>query len=511
MNGLYDIFRLAAHSVWQRRWLALAIVWAICVVGWLAVAMIPNSYESKAKIFVEMQSILQDQAGVSPVEQQQQFDRIQQTLTSASNLEKVVRATKLGDKVASPREMESAVSSLRTAITFKAEKDNVFEISAKASAGSRSDNEAAVLSRDIVQKLIDIFVEENLADGRSATKDTLRFLDAQLEQRQKELDAAEQQRVQFETENLGLLPGIGSVSQRIETARAELNQIESQLVSSQSALAAINGQLGGTPPTISVPGVAGSGGARGALSAAQSRLASDKARGLTDAHPDIIALKSEIASLRAQAANEPKGGGSFGTPNPAYSSLQSIRADRQASVAALSARKTALQSDLAAMAAKQASEPGVASELARINRDYAVLKEQYDKLFADREQVKLRGQVATETDSIKFELIEPPISPRAPAAPNRPLLLIFVLFAGIAGGIGATFALSQLQGSYATSEALERASGLPVIGSLSHMLTGPQRAARKQKMKYFMGSSGALIAVFLLLLVVEFVQRGSVA
>ena len=511
MNGLYDEFRIAVHSVWQRRWMALAIVWAVCVLGWLAVALIPNSYESNAKIFVQMQSILQDQTGVTPVDRKQQIDRIEQTLTSASNLEKVVRATDLGKTIASPRELESAVAGLRQNIKVKSEKDNLFEITATASAGGRSDNEAAQLSRDIVQKLIDIFVEENLADGRGTTSDTLRFLDAQLEQRQKELEAAEQRRVQFETENLGLLPGVGSVSQRMETARAELNQIESQLVAAQSALAAINGQLAGTPSTIATPGVPGSGGARGALAAAQGRLASERARGLTDQHPDMIALKNEIATLRAQAASEPAGGGGYRSPNPAYSSLQSIRADRQASVAALSARKSALQADVQAMAAKQVSEPGIAAEQARINRDYEVLKAQYDKLLADREQLRLRGQVETETDAIKFELINPPLSPRTPAAPNRPLLLALVLFAGIGAGIGGTFAYSQLRASYATAASLEKASGLPVIGAISQILTSRQREDRKQKLKYFMGSSGALVAVFLLLLVVEFVQRGSVA
>ncbi|MEZ5710781.1 MAG: GNVR domain-containing protein [Blastomonas sp.] len=507
MNGLYDEFMIAVHSVWQRRWMALAIAWAICILGWLAVALVPNSYESQARVFVQMQSILPDKIGITPNDRKRQIDRIEQTLVSASNLEKVVRATDLGKTIASPRELEGAVSGLRQSIKVTSERENLFQIVATASAGGRSDAEAAKLSRDIVQKLIDIFVEENLADGRGETSDTLRFLDAQLEQRQKELEAAEQKRVQFETENLGLLPGVGSISERMATARQELNQIDSQLISAQSALAAINGQLAGTPSTISVPG--GGGGARGQLAQVQGQLAAARARGQTDQHPDVIALKNQISQLQAQARNEPSG--SYGTPNPAYSSLQSIRADRQATVAALQARKNAIQADLSTMSAKQTQEPGIAAEQARLNRDYEVLKQQYDKLLSDREEVRLRGQVETETDAIRFELIDPPVAPRAPIAPNRPLLLVLVLFVGIGGGIGAAFAHSQLRSTYPTAARLERASGLPVIGSISQILTSEQRVQRKQKMKLFLGSSGALVAVFLLLLTVEFVQRGSVA
>lgn len=503
MNGLYEEFRIAVHSVWQRRWLAMAIAWGICVLGWLAVALIPNTYESQAKLFVQTKAILPDNTGISAVERQKQIDTVEQTLTSAANLEKVVRGTDLGKNLVTPREIEGAVGGLRTAIKIKSEQDNLFEISATMSAGGRSDGEAATLARDVVQKLIDIFVEENLAGGRGETSDTLRFLDEQLAKRQKALEIAEQKRVKFETENLGMLPGIGSVSQRLEQGRVEINQIDSQLIAAQSALAAINGQVAGTPQTIA----GGAGGAVSPLAQAQGDLASMKARGLTDQHPDVVALKSQIAALRAAGAGANT---NYGVPNPAYSSLISMKAEREAAVTALQSRKSALQSEMNAMVAKQIQEPGVAAEQARIARDYEVLKTQYDKLLADREQVKLRGQVETQTDAVRFDLIAPPSSPRTPVAPNRPLLLVAVLLAGIGGGIGGAFALGQLSASYPTSAKLEAASGLPVIGSISQMLTQAQRDERKRKLRLYLGSGGALVGVFLLLLMIEFIQRGSV-
>ena len=514
MNGLYDEIRIAVHSVWNRRWLALAVAWGFCLLGWLVVALIPNGYESKARVFVEMQSILSDKVGIESRDRKKNMQRVQETLTSTLNLEKVVRGTDLNLSVASDRELAGKVETLRKNINVTSEKDNLFEITAKSAASNMSDAENAKLSREIVQKMIDIFVEENLSGDRDETSQTLKFLDAQLASREKKLQEAEQKRVQFETENLGLLPGIGSISQRMEASRAELRQIESQLSQASSSLAALNGQLAGTPPTISTPGFggAGGGGARGQLAQVQGKLASARARGWTDGHPDIIAMKSEIAALRVQAASEPASGGSgYKTPNPAYSSLQSMRAERQATVAALSARQNALRADMAQLASKQSLEPGVAAEMARINRDYDVLKQQYDKLLTDREQIKLRGQVETETDSVKFKVIDPPSSPRSPAAPNRPLLLAMVLFVGLGGGVGSAFALGQLQTSYPTASKLEKASGLPVIGSVSQILTNSQRAIRKKKTRLFYGAGGALFGVFGLLMVVEFIQRGMVA
>src|SRR3546814_14487675 len=74
------------------------------------------------------------------------------------------------------------------------------------------------------------------------------------------------------------------------------------------------------------------------------------------------------------------------------------------------------------------------------------------------------------TDAIKIELLDPPSKPTSPSAPNRPLFLSIVLLAGLAGGVGAAFGLAQVRVSYPTAARLERASGLPVIGSIHERL-----------------------------------------
>jgi uncharacterized protein involved in exopolysaccharide biosynthesis len=141
----------------------------------------------------------------------------------------------------------------------------------------------------------------------------------------------------------------------------------------------------------------------------------------------VLAAKAQIASLQRQAAAE---GAHAGTPNPAYASLQSIKADREASLVSLQSRKASLQQEIGQLTGQQYSEPAVAAEAARINRDYDVLKDQYDKLLRDREQLRLRGQVESEHNSVKFDVIDPPSTPRGPSAPDRPLLLMLVLVVG---------------------------------------------------------------------------------
>ena len=193
-------------------------------------------------------------------------------------------------------------------------------------------------------------------------------------------------------------------------------------------------------------------------------------------------------------------------PNPAYSSLQSIRAERQANVQALMARRAALQSDISRITNAQIANPELAAEHQRISRDYDVLKQQYDKLLQDREELRLRGQVQTEHNAVKFEVIDPPTTPRSPAAPNRPLLLLAVQVMGLGAVVAAAFAVGQLRSTFATTARLERAMGLPVLGAISQTLTDSARALRKRRMKQFYMASAALGGIFVLLQVAEMIQ-----
>lgn len=513
MNSLYDEFRVALHSVWTRRWLVLAVAWGICILGWLAVASIPNRYDSRARLLVDINQILPDDTG-GPIGGRRQLDEIRGTLTSARNLEKVAVTTGLVPAGASDREKAGAVAMLQKNIKVVPQQDNIFEITSSIAVGSLSDADNAKLASGVLDSLITVFRDDQLRGGRMDAREGLKFLDAQIADREKALREVEARRAAFEAQNIGLIPGgSGSPAQRVDAARAELNQIESQLVAAQASLAATHGQLASTPATINVPGMSatGAGVARQQLAGAQNELSAMRARGLTDAHPDIIAIKSQIASLKAQADREGSGGGGGNAQNPAYASLAAMRAERQATVSALSARKAQLTGDIARITSQQIQNPGIAAEYDRINGEYTAMKAQYDKLLGQREQVRLRGDVQTETDAIKVELLDPPSKPTSPAAPNRPLFLTLVLLAGIGGGIGAAFGLAQVRASYPTAARLERASGLPVIGSITEVVTPERHVERKKKLVWLASGGGALVGLYALLLVAEFVQRGMVA
>ena len=68
MAGLYDELLVLLHGIWSRRWVALAVAWGVCMLGWLGVALIPNAYQSKARVYVNTQSLLEDKVGITQVQ-----------------------------------------------------------------------------------------------------------------------------------------------------------------------------------------------------------------------------------------------------------------------------------------------------------------------------------------------------------------------------------------------------------------------------------------------------------
>ena len=506
MSEIFDELRAALWSVWHRRWIAIAVAWGVCLLGWLVVSMIPNAYESKARVYVDVEDVLSKQLGIAG-DGKEEIMRVRQTLSSAKNLEKVITTTRLGEGITERGALDGAVAALEKKVKVTSEQDNLFQITAEIGRSEFSDAENAVLARDVVQKLLDILREEYVIGSRTGISTAIGDLDRQLQERKAELEQAEQRRLAFEGQYPDLVGGSDSLSKKVQDARSELRNVEADLAAAQSGLAAISGQISSTPRTVA--GGRDATGPRAALQQAQTQLAELRARGLTDSHPDVVSTNKQVVILARQAAAA--GDDAGGTPNPAYASLVAIKSERQASVEALQARRAALQSNAAALMASQASEPAVAAEANRISRDYDVLRQNYEKLLQDREALKTRGKVEDKASQFRFDIIQQPGVPQNPAAPNRPLLLLGVLIVGIGAGFAAAYALGQLKSSFATPQKLERTFDLPVIGAISLTVSEAARTIEKKRLKQFAGACTGLGAMFVILLAIEFVSIGGVA
>src|SRR5690606_18291383 len=127
---------------------------------------IPNRYDSRARLLVDVNQILPDEAQGGPLGGRRHLDEIRGTLTSARNLEKVAVTTGLLPAGASEREKAGAVAMLQKNIKVIPQQDNIFEITSSIAIGSLSDADNAKLASGVLDSLITVFRDDQLR-GRS--------------------------------------------------------------------------------------------------------------------------------------------------------------------------------------------------------------------------------------------------------------------------------------------------------------------------------------------------------
>ncbi len=85
------------RAAWRRRWIGVIIAWWICGLGWVGVYLVPNQFESSARLYVDADAILTPllkglAADSAP---NSQLEVLQRTLLSRPNLEKLISKTDL--------------------------------------------------------------------------------------------------------------------------------------------------------------------------------------------------------------------------------------------------------------------------------------------------------------------------------------------------------------------------------------------------------------------------------
>ena len=79
----------------------------------------------------------------------------------------------------------------------------------------------------------------------------------------------------------------------------------------------------------------------------------------------------------------------------------------------------------------QHEQPGLIAEYQNMDRDYSVLRRNYEELLSRLQSANIAQAADTQADKVKLQIIDPPQVPRLPVAPSRLLLITGVLLGGL--------------------------------------------------------------------------------
>ena len=507
MKELFGQILIHVRGAWRFRWYALAACWGVALVGWLFVLSMPDVYESRARVYVDTDSVLKPLLSGLAVNTDvtNRVNMMSRVLMGRPNLERVAKETDLYLRAPDQQAFERLVSQLSVAIQLEGGgSDNTYSL--------RYDDSDPAMAQRVVRKLLDSFVEDTLGIKRADSDSAQKFLVAQIKEYEQRLRDAEDRLATFKQKNVGNMPGqTGDYYAQLQNASGSLEELRAKFRLATERSRELTKQLEGEEPTFGLFTEGdGSEGANDGQIAEYRRQLDQLLLQYTDKHPRVVALQETIAQLEAQrVAHAPK----KNTPvardkrnaatlaldiNPVYQNLKIELSRVQVELAELRQQIGEKEAAVAMLKSRVNTVPETEAELTRLNRDYEVNKAQHQALMQRLESARLSESAENSTEQVRFRIIEPPTEALIPIGPKRALMMSAVLCAALGAGIVLAFFFNQLKPVFLSRGMLANITGLPVLGSISFVAPKITRSVFLRDPVMITLAGGALFVVYVL-------------
>ena len=203
------------RGMWLYRWWGLFAAWLVGAAAAGGIYLMPDRFESSARIYVDTQSVLKPLMSGLAVQPNvdQQITILSRTLISRPNIEKLIRMADLDLTINDKKDREELIVDLGKTLKISGTgRDNLFTLSYEDTQPARA--------KRVVQSLVSIFVESGLGDKRKDTDSARRFIEEQIKTYEQRLDEADNRLKNFKIKNMHLMGSSGKdyVSQVAEVA-----------------------------------------------------------------------------------------------------------------------------------------------------------------------------------------------------------------------------------------------------------------------------------------------------
>lgn len=474
-SEIFDDLRTHVYGALRYRWKGMALIWLLCVSGWLWVMALPNVYEGTSRMFIDTSSTLgKVLAGdVVKMDTVAEAGIMLRSLTSRPSLVAIAARTGMLVGGESASEVESVIRRFDRQLDLSLDRSQVLQV-----AYQDANPEMALA---VTSQIVDAFVEGLLVVNRGDSDVAQDFLEEQLKEYEELLAKAESRLADFKKNNIGLMPGRrGDYFARSQQEQEILNSVEFQLRLARQRRAELNRQISGETPVFGLAMPVENTGSADPVLARQIQEFEQQLAVLriqyTDSHPDIVRINAVLEDLREQQ-NQWKeeqttmAGFRSGSleENPVYQSMKIQLNAAELEVIELQT-KVADQARLVKdLRAKIDVIPDVEANLTKLNRDYEVNKSQYDALLRRLETARMTERAEQSKTQFDFRIIEPPIVSSSPVGPPRILYMTSVLVLSIGAGIALSIFLSFTRPVFFSTRALEQRFGIPVLGGVRYI------------------------------------------
>lgn len=474
----------------------LAALFIIIPVGLTFIMLLPRLYVAEGKILVESQQI--PEALIKSTVTAYAEERIQtisQRVMTRNRLLEVADKHELFPKELNLSEGER-VERMRRAF-------NIDLISSKSKDRRRADTTIAFTvsymdrspekAFQVANELMTLILSEDVRARTEGAATATEFFRQESRRLSDAIDDVENKIADFKAKNADALPeNLDLHRQTVIRSQEELARVQGSITLAEEELASLQ-----TQTSTYLSGSAGASGPAQEVLRLKTQLAALRAD-KTESHPDVRALRQQIASLErqlapsgavqklrkdlaaadqalreARAATPPDEAlveqrrndvrnareqlsaqisreASAGTADVMMTQLQGRMDMSSSRLAALEDQAEALKKTIADMQDRIARTPLVERGLATLTRDYQNLQSEYQTLRDKQGAAQLSENLADDQKSEKFSILESAQRPDSPSSPDRAklsvLLVLGALGAGLFAAIAAELLLATLRG-----------------------------------------------------------------
>jgi len=532
-------------DILRRRKIVVVLVFAAVVASAASFAMyLPDLFRASATVLVERPVPESYVRSAVSGEVENRLHVIKQEVLSRARLTELIERFNLYPDLRSREPLDGVLDQMRHDIDIEPNGPEQLSgrkttVSFKLSyTGARDDTVA-----DVTNALANFYVSRNERIRSDEATRVTDFLKAQLDATKKQMERDEGAMRAYTTSHPGELPSQVDLNlhslDRLNTqlrlnGERQLKLLEDrEKLNEPVALDAKTGEL------VAAPGAsAGSDLISDRIESLKKDLDLLEGRGFTGRHPDVVRLKTEIATLQRDRQDSlvrrresgdtpltaplpgavPAGtAGSTSGPSatagdtattasgPTGSARRRVMAAMDAEMAKLKGDEAGLRESIAAIEKRLEGTPAREQEYQRISRDYSATKDLYDSLLKRYDDAQLGESMENDKQGERFRILETALPPSGPVAPNRlRLMLIGVLFAFAAAGVAALVA-EQFDATFHSVDDIREFTSVPVLVAIPRIVPGRSRRA----FKFVLATASVLAVIAIVVVLSAHAARGN--
>jgi len=460
-----DIREIIDMLIRRKRWIIGSLL-IVPLVVFAAGHYWPKKYRSETLILVDPQRVPEEYVKATVTgDITDRLQTISDEVMSRTRLLTIANEDNLYRKVRETHGDDGVINAIRKDITVDIIQGTGDRIDGFKIAYIASTPEQA---QKVTRQIADLFIQENIKERDQDAESTAQFIQNQLVSAGANLALQDQKIREFKAAHLGELPeqetaNLSMISEYQSLAQQNSDAIDranQQLVYLQSMLGTNRGQKQTAAPPPPTP-------LQLQLQAAKNQLAADRQQ-YTEAYPDVVRLRDEVATLEAEVKRQPPAARHTAAttgPNMEQQMEGQLLATQQ-EIKSRTERQQELERQVNGLQSRIESLPAVQQQYESLSRDYTEMQKNYESLLAKEQAAGMAAQLELHNESERFRVLDPASLPTIPYSPNALKVNLGGLIGALFVGLGLAYLAEMRDPSIHTADEAEMYLSVPLIVAL---------------------------------------------